>query len=96
MWQDDVFELNRHRLETEILEDAFWQPELRAVLHELLVCVEQAGYKVNIHSLGLFLGDFVPSLPLERAEEWQVLALQRWLTQTKPELVERLAEYLIS
>lgn len=96
MWQDEVFELNRHRLETDILADPFWQPELRAVLRELLVCIEQAGCKVNIHSLGLFLGDFVPSLPLERAEEWQVLALHRWLTQTKPELVERLADYFIN
>lgn len=96
MQQDEVLELSRHRLEAAILPGTHWPLELRAALRELLERIEQAGCRVDIQSLGLFLGDFVPSLPLERAEEWQTLALQRWLTRTKPELVERLADYFIN
>jgi len=95
MLLDDVLEHRRSGLEVAIFPGPDWRPELQMVLRELLSLIEQAGCQVDIHSLGRFLGDFVPRLPLERAEEWQALALQRWLTQTKPELVERLANYFI-
>lgn len=91
----EAVEFDRHCLEADILPGERHSPQLRAALHELLERIEQGGHGMDIHSVGRILADFVPSLPPERAEEWQERALQHWLLRTKPELIERLADYFI-
>lgn len=83
----EAVEFDRHCLEADILPGDH-SPQLRTALRELLERIEQGGHGMDIHSVGRILADFVPSLPPERA-------LQHWLLRTKPELIERLADYFI-
>lgn len=85
----------RTRLEDRILPGDRWPMAVRAALRELIVRIEAAGYEVDIRTLGLFLADFTPQLPPERAEEWTERARAHWLQVVKPALVERLADYFI-
>ena len=82
-------------LEDQICAGQQWPPELRAALHELLEKITQAGHEINLLSLGLFLADFVPRHSLDRAEEWQERAARRWFNDSKPLLIERLADVFI-
>ncbi|MGH6781935.1 MAG: hypothetical protein ACREB5_07520 [Sphingomonadaceae bacterium] len=95
MFPHDSHGLDRQGLEDEILPGEDWPPDLKAALRELLEQITQAGRAINIQNLGLFLGDFMPRHTLDRAEEWQARAVRRWFTQTKPVLVERLADFFI-
>ncbi|PIA65892.1 hypothetical protein [Pseudomonas sediminis] len=85
----------RHALEGEILHGVNASRALHTALRELLSAVEASGRPVDIHSLAERLATFTPSLPVERAEEWQIRAQQHWLGQTKPALIECLADYFI-
>ncbi|MDD0842883.1 hypothetical protein [Pseudomonas sp. Gutcm_11s] len=86
---------SRHTLEQEILRGQPACTELRTALRELLARIERNGHAVNLHSLATHLAQFTPELPLERAEEWQARAQQRWLESTKPALIDCLADYFI-
>ncbi|WP_043309230.1 hypothetical protein [Pseudomonas sp. ML96] len=86
---------SRHALEQEILRGQPVCAELRAALRELLARIERNGYAVNLDSLATHLAQFTPELPLERAEEWQARAQQHWLENTKPALIDCLADYFI-
>ncbi|WP_394562056.1 hypothetical protein [Aquipseudomonas alcaligenes] len=86
---------SRHALEQEILRGHPACTELRAALRELLARIERNGYAVTLDSLATHLAQFTPELPLERAEEWQARAQQRWLESTKPALIDCLADYFI-
>jgi hypothetical protein len=85
----------RHVLEAEILRAADAPRALRTALRELLTQIESSGQRVDIRSLARHLATFTPSLPVERAEEWQTHAQQQWLGQTKPALIECLADHFI-
>ncbi len=88
--------VDRRALEDLIFPGEQWAPELKAALKELLEHISQAGHDINIQNLELCLGGFMPSHTLDRAEEWQDRAISRWFTQTKPVLVERLADFFIN
>ncbi|MGH8352332.1 MAG: hypothetical protein ACRERY_02195 [Pseudomonas sp.] len=94
MFLRDSYVVDRQGLEDQIFPGEQWAPELKAALRELLEQIGQAGRDINIHNLGLFLGDFMPRHTLDRAEEWQERAMRRWFTQTKPALVARLVDWL--
>lgn len=79
----------------QVLGGEQWPPELEVALRDLLEQMADAGHEVTLHNLGRFLGDFVPRYTLDRAEEWQERATRRWVLQTKPALVDKLADVFI-
>lgn len=87
--------LHRHPTVEQVLADTRWPPEFEVALRDLLEQMANAGHDITLHNLGLFLGDFVPRYTLDRAEEWQEWATRRWVSQTKPALVDRLADVFI-
>ncbi|MCY1532069.1 hypothetical protein D9M68_673150 [compost metagenome] len=91
LWCNSV-DLDWKTLEEAIFSGGQWTPDLKVVLRESIERISQAGCEINLQNLGLFLGDFMPRHTLDRAEEWQERATRRWLTETKPVLVERLAD----
>lgn len=86
----------RTRLEDRRLPGDDWPAPVRAALRELIERITQAGHDVDLHTLGRFLADFTPQLPPERAEEWTERARARWLNETKPSLVELLADHFLN
>ncbi|MGB4072208.1 hypothetical protein [Pseudomonas sp.] len=95
MCSGDAYDLEQQPLAEQVLPGQQGGPELKAALRELLAQMDRAGHDINIHTLGLFLGNFVPRQTLDRAEEWQERAARRWLNEIKPALVDRLAEHFI-
>jgi hypothetical protein len=86
---------DRHPSVEKVLAGEQWPPELEVALRDLLEQMASAGHEVTLHNLGRFLGDFVPRYTLDRAEEWQEWATRRWVSQTKPALVDKLADVFI-
>jgi hypothetical protein len=86
---------DRHPSVEQVLGGEQWPPELEVALRDLLEQMANAGHEVTLHNLGRFLGDFVPRYTLDRAEEWQERATRRWVLQTKPALVDKLADVFI-
>ncbi|PYY71743.1 hypothetical protein CRX42_04565 [Pseudomonas jessenii] len=86
---------DRHPSVEQVLGGEQWPPELEVALRDLLEQMADAGHEVTLHNLGRFLGDFVPRYTLDRAEEWQERATRRWVLQTKPALVDKLADVFI-
>jgi len=79
----------------QLLAGEKWPPECEVALRDLLEQMANAGHDVTLYNLGRFLGDFVPRYTLDRAEEWQEWATRRWVSQTKPALVDKLADVFI-
>lgn len=73
-----------------------WPPEFEVALRDLLEQMANAGHDVTLQNLGRFLGDFVPRYTLDRAEEWQEWATRRWISNTKPAPVDKLADVFVS
>jgi hypothetical protein len=84
-----------HSTAERVLAGEHWPPEIEAALHDLLEQMTSAGQEITLHNLGQFLGDFVPRYTLDRAEEWQEWATRRWVAQTKPALIDKLADVFI-
>lgn len=91
----DSLDRDRQALVELVFPGECWPPELKVALRDLLEQMARAGHKVTLQTLGLFLGDFMPRYTLDRAEEWQERATRRWVTETKPALVDRLADLFI-
>jgi hypothetical protein len=47
-----------------------WPPEFEVAMRDLLEQMANTDHEVTLHNLGRFLGDFMPSYTLDRAEEW--------------------------
>ena len=86
---------DRHPSVEKVLAGEQWPPEFEVALRDLLEQMANAGHEVTLHNLGRFLGDFVPRYTLDSAGGWQEWATRRWVSQTKPALVDKLADVFI-